>query len=322
MATASKSYTKTRTSFSELMWPANLTSVFDYLQIDIVRYKPIAQVTSQTATNTTTPSNPVTASSITSGVISIVDGLINGGVSNIQLTNTEEALKTILLPVPENLNYTDSPKWAEEEIGVMNKMLPGIVSGAMSGNAGGVTDGIVNMAKGGKIGVILKALEEAGFNSNAVTQGMAGKIANPYTEQIFQGINMRSFDLSWKLVPRSESEQLKIHELIKEIRKHSLPNYSGSLGGVTEGSDNLSDRWLEVPHIFKLSWKKPGGSAITSLPKIKPCVLKNVQVSYTPDNVWATHMVDRSDPYPVAYNITMNFGETEIITGTDVDNGY
>lgn len=322
MATASKSYTKSKNTISQLMWPANLTSVYDYLQIDIVKFVPIAQVTASTPSNTTTPSSP---SSITSGVISIAGGLINGGLSNVQLTNTSKAEKTVLLPVPENLNYTDALKWNEVDIGVMGKMLPGLASGVLSGDAGGATDAIQNLAKGGKIGVILEAIKGMGLNANAITQGIGGKIANPYTEQIFEGINMRNFDLSWKLVPRSQPEQLRIHELIKQIRKYALPNYSGTLGGTgleSGGGDTLSDRWLEVPYIFNLSWKKPGGSQLSSLPKIKPCVLKNIQVSYTPDNVWATHMVNTSDPYPVAYNITMNFTETEIITGKDVDNGY
>jgi hypothetical protein len=308
------------------MWPANLTSVFDYLQIDIVEFIPIAQATSTTASNTTTPSAPVSASSITSGIVSIAGGLINGGLSNVQLSNPQADVKqTVLLPVPENLNYTDALKWNEVDIGVMGKMLPGLAAGVLGGDAGGATNAIQNLAKGGKIGVILEAIKSMGLNANAITQGIGGKIANPYTEQIFEGINMRNFDLSWKLVPRSQPEQIKIYEMIKEIRKYALPNYSGTLGGTgleSNAGDTLSDRWLEVPYIFRLSWKKPGGGELVSLPKIKPCVLKNIQVSYTPDNVWATHMVNSSDPYPVAYNITMNFTETEIITRNDVESGY
>ena len=79
---------------------------------------------------------------------------------------------------------------------------------------------------------------------------------------------------------------------------------------------------MTVPNIYKLRWLSEGAE-IKSLPKIKPCVLKNIQVSYTPDNVWATHLKDgRSNPYPVAYNLNLSFGEVEIITGSDVSKGY
>ena len=54
--------------------------------------------------------------------------------------------------------------------------------------------------------------------------------------------------------------------------------------------------------VFDLSWKSKGDD-IQSMPKIKTCVYKNVQVSYTPDNVWATHLIDKK-PYPVAYIIS------------------
>lgn len=325
MATASKSYTKTRTAIDKFMWPANLTDAFDYLQLDIVKYIPIAEALSNTPSNTTTPSSPVSASDITAGIISLDNGRINGGLSNVQLSNPKAKVEqTILLPVPENLNYNDGLNWSEESNAAVNRMAALAGAGMFKGNAGDVTSAIQNAAAAGKVGVILKGLDDAGLNSTAITQGMAGKVSNPYTEQIFKGLSMRSFELYWKLVPRSQSEQLKIHEMIKEIRKFALPNYSGSLGDVEgmESLDNLSDRWLEVPHIFRLSWRKPGGSELKSLPKIKPCVLKSVNVSYTPDNVWATHMVNKSEPYPVAYNISLSFSETEIITGKDVTNGY
>ena len=165
------------------------------------------------------------------------------------------------------------------------------------------------LAQAGSIDMLLKAISATGADPNAVTQNVNGKIANPYVEQVFNGIGMRQFDFSWKLVPRSEGEQENIHNLIKKLREHALPEISGK-------------RWLEVPEIFNLRWMN-SGRQIESLPKIKPCVLKSVQVQYTPDNVWATHYKGgRADPYPVAYNLSLSFGETAIITSKDVVKGY
>ena len=108
---------------------------------------------------------------------------------------------------------------------------------------------------------------------------------------------------------------------------------SGNFGNVSDGViptsesgnplDNQggSDRWLKLPKVFNLSWRSQG-TEIESLPKIKTCVCKNVQVSYTPDNVWASHLVSKDNPYPVGYNLSLTFGETEIITGLDVEKGY
>ena len=76
------------------------------------------------------------------------------------------------------------------------------------------------------------------------------------------------------------------------------------------------NRWLTLPNIFNLRWKYEGGE-IDSLPKLKQCVCKNIAVQYTPDGVWATRLMNGT-PQPIAYNLTMSFGEMEIVTNSDV----
>lgn len=304
MPTASRSYSKSREVYNDLMWPANLTDAFDYLQLDIKEFVKSSDVIAQSDTGSAGPTN--------------YDSNTGPGFffTNIQSRGSGNTLKTILLPVPDNLQYTDNPSWNDQDVGVLGKTLPSMAKGLLSGDAAGATTAIQQAAGAGKIGAILEAL---GPLKNVTTQGLKGKIANPYKEQVFEGIGMRQFDFSWKLVPRSKSEQVKIQEIIKTIRENALPNFSAGEAG--QRVDLASDRWLTVPKTFTLSFKYKGKN-IDSLPRIKPCVCKNVQVSYTPDNVWATHMLTDSDPAPVAYNLTLSFGETEIITGTDVNSGY
>ena len=77
---------------------------------------------------------------------------------------------------------------------------------------------------------------------------------------------------------------------------------------------------MTLPNIFNLKWKYEGGE-IDSLPKLKQCVCKNISVQYTPDGVWATRMMDGT-PQPIAYNLTMSFGEMSIVTNEDVTKGF
>jgi hypothetical protein len=297
------------------MWPANLTDAFDYLHIEITKYKPIAVALASAPENTTTPSSNTGST------------FLSTGYSNIQSRFAGESLGQILLPVPENLNYADSPTWNVEEIGAVGKGVPAIAGEMMRGDSGGAAAAISQLANAGKVGVVMdmvKKLTAATGNTvstQAITQGLGGKILNPYQEQVFQGIGMRSFDLNWKLVPRSQSEQIKIKDLIKKLRINALPNYASGISAEGDAG-GVGDRWLEVPNIYNLSWKTIGGSELKSLPKIKPCICKGVQVSYTPNNVWATHMVNGNEPYPVAYDLTLQFQETEIIIGKDVEGGY
>ena len=311
MPTASKTYSASSKTPKSLMWPANLVDVYDYMQIDIVEFKPnnTGQVTdAQLDLNFTTPSTGAPLDSFGTLVDNFIPSLI-GGVS---VGTTVGTLGTIFLPVPEDVSYADAPQWNDQPIGVMGKFGAAAASAAMGGGEdamGNLTTKLQDLASTGSIDMLLKAISAAGADPNAVTQNVNGKIANPYVEQVFNGIGMRQFDFSWKLVPRSEGEQENIHNLIKKLREHALPEISGK-------------RCLEVPEIFNLRWMN-SGRQIESLPKIKPCVLKSVQVQYTPDNVWATHYKGgRADPYPVAYNLSLSFGETAIITSKDVVKGY
>jgi hypothetical protein len=327
MGAASKSYSseyKEGQFGKNLHWP-DKQDMFDMLQMDILEYLPIAKsVPNNAATEFTTVTNIQSINT----VYDVVDGA--------KKPRPRKKLNTILLPVPNDINYSDQLNWSTDQVNIIGKMLPALAGAAATGQ-GNIGELIGKLARGGTPEFLLNALSNLPgpyqVSAETLTQGIGGKVLNPYVEQIFKGIGMREFNFSWKLVPRNSNEQSKIHNIIKALRYYSLPNYS-TAGVIDMSSDpafqgfedtvNLKDRWLTVPNIFKLTWKQAGTESleIQSLPRIKPCVLKNIQVNYTPDNVWATHITTNgpglSGPAPVAYNITITFSETEIITGHEV----
>lgn len=322
MALASKTYSKTSAGSVNLVWPANLVDSFDYLQIDISDFVPRARRSSSSVSTpqSSTPT-PISGSSDFGFALQI------GNLLETSTTTTLKRENTILLPVPEDISYTDSPQWADQAVGVLGRFGPQVASDAMGGGSAAIAESLSKLAKAGTVSVVLEAIRKTGADPNAITQNINGKIANPYMEQIFNGIGMREFSFSWKLVPRNNKEQKSIHSIIKTLRKAVLPNKSGTFGDVNGGTietDDIArdtnDRWLTVPKVFNLAWKYQGES-IESMPKIKTCICKNIQVSYTPDNVWATHLLD-NNPYPVAYNLSLTFGEMEIITSNDVNDGF
>jgi hypothetical protein len=335
MGAASKSYNSQYQEGQfgkDLYWP-DKKYMFDMLQMDVLEYVPISKAVSA---NTATEFTALTNIQSVDTVYNIVDGARKSG--------DRKTLNRILLPVPNDINYSDQLDWSTNNAGILGKMLPALAGAAASGQ-GDVGALISKTARGGIPEFLLSTIKALPgpmqqISSESLTQGIGGKILNPYVEQIFKGIGMREFNFSWKLVPRNSSEQSKIHNIIKALRYYSLPNYS-TAGVIDTSTDpafqnfedavNLKDRWLTVPNVFKLTWiQADTGVEIQSLPKIKPCVLKNIQVNYTPDNVWATHINTSgkglSGPSPIAYNITISFAETEIITGHEVisgtDGGY
>ena len=319
VTTVNKGYTSTAVKSDGLYWP-DKNEMFDMLQIDITQYVPIAS----TNLGSTSPF-------VTNVQSADVFDLVNNKRSATPARS--KTLAKVLLPVPNDINYNDQLSWSSENIGMLGKMLPSL-AGSVINDPGNVANKISTMAGAGTAEFILNAIKNipGAPPAEALTSGIGGKVLNPYVEQIFKGIAMREFNFSWKLVPRNASEQSRIHNIIKTLRYYSLPNYSGSGPVQNQGAQDpaiyqvitkLEDRWLTVPNIFNLKWKQAGTeTSIQSLPKIKPCVLKNIQVNYTPENVWATHIntsgTGLSGPAPVAYEITMAFAETEIITANDV----
>ncbi len=323
MASGSKSYAPPTEGqggqqFKNLYWP-NTIAKYDLLKIDIVDFVPITQsgLGGMAVTESNKQSTPQTSSAY------------KGTLSNVQLSagankKAKKPLATVLLPIPEGLNYSDSMDWGEQDIGAIGKLLPNVAKGFVDSDANQMGENLTTLAQNGLAGMVLKNLSEKsiGISGEGLTQGIAGKILNPYKEQIFRGIGMRNFSFTWKLVPRNESEQIKIDNIIKALRYYALPNYSGT--SAFEGEEGntfneLSDRWLSVPRIFRLNWVyNEANNEIKTLPKIKPCVLTNISVNYTPDGVWATHYSNKLGPAPIAYNLELQFKETEIITGAEV----
>jgi len=310
-----------------LQWPRG--GGYDYMQMDIVKFVKTTELQfKSTSATQTSGEEGETATEDQSGLTDKFDVSNLGestNLSNIQSQKSNvEKLATVILPIPNNVQYQDSPNYKEGSA-LAGKLIPAIGKGFVEGDTEGITKNLQALAAGGKIGVAMKLLDSivGQGGSQQVTQNGFGKIMNPYTEQVFNGVNMRQFSFDWKLVPRNSAETAAIQRIIKTIRSNALPDYNSRLGlkeGTAGDEGNLSDRWLTVPNIFRIGWKDGGkNTEIRSLPRLKPCVLTNVSINYTPDAIWATY--EGADP--VAYTMTLGFTETEIITSTEVkENRY
>ena len=330
---ATKFFNQSKKQGGQLYWPSNIADQYDYLEMEILRYSQrntrLRDLQAREAPPTATPAASSTSS---------VSGQSIPTESRESSTTKLVTKGKILLPVPDNVSYTDGPQWSDQSVGAIGRFGAQAIADMMGGNMEDAAKSIQMAAEVGKVDIIKNALNRIGVDPNALSQNIAGRIANPYLQQVFQGVGMRQFDFNWKLVPRNEGEQKSIHNIIKTLRKNVLPGFSNdfspdqqtnALGdllsadlaasGTLKGKQNV-DRWLTLPNIFNLKWKSPEGE-IDSLPRLKQCVCKNISVQYTPDGVWATRMMDGT-PQPIAYNLTMSFGEMSIVTNSDVADGF
>ena len=308
----------TYASYGQLRWP--LTEQHDFLQIDVVEFQKTGdQQFAVTQSNTTVTQTEGESAIQFDPISNISDGTF---LSNTQSKTKANVKERVLLPIPANVNYQDNPKYNEGS-GIAGKILPSLAKQiANDASAGNIASTLQAAASAGSQGIVMSILDKLpglGGGAAQFTQNGFGKILNPYVEQVFGGIGMRTFNFNWKLVPRNDAETRAIKNILQVLRGRSLPDYAAKLGLSSNSgsldSGNISDRWLTVPHVFRLHWKNgDNGQRIDSLPKIKPCVMTDIQINYTPDNIWATY----EGANPVAYDMTLGFTETEIITSQEV----
>jgi hypothetical protein len=253
---------------------------------------------------------------------------------------------SVSLYVPPSLSENYSTRYNEVALGAFGL---GVVEGAdqYMRNTSDLKSTFQTAAEGMKPEVAMGAVATAmsGVNSALGLQGgqvSAGdfaaltkkKIFNPYMETVFQGVDYRSHNFSFKLVAKNYADTVTIQKVISTLRYAMLPGISGAEQGEQKsdfGGSSRDDRWLTIPDFFKLklirykfaNGAKNGtlitgdGVELTSLVQFKTkLVLKSMTINFTPDGqyVMARALQTGVLDAPLAVQLDLNFAETQFLT--------
>ena len=286
--------------FSPLRYPnARIDTDSDYLEIRVVEHKPPGFDTSGESQ------------------------LIGNSTDELQ-ENIENPLGFIFLPIPENIQDSNSVSWGDDSInglaaigmkGAMEaiknpKLLEGLERGAKT-VVGGLQD--VMSDSGAKDAAAsffaAKAVNVLGGNTSldGVLARSSGQIINPNMELLFKGITIRSFSFSFDLAPRDERESDTIKRMLR-IFKQNMQAKKSSDGG------NASGLFLRSPNVFQLNYKT-GRRNHNFLHKFKPMALLNMAVNYTGAGTYATY----DDTTPVHMKLDLSFQELNPVYAEDYD---
>ena len=75
-----------------------------------------------------------------------------------------------------------------------------------------------------------------------------GKVTNNRTEMKFEGIDRRSFQFTFRFLPKSAAEALEIEEIVTMFRYHSMPEFD-------KGSQGVEGRTMVIPSTFNIEYK-------------------------------------------------------------------
>lgn len=228
-------------------------------------------------------------------------------------------LGSIYIYMPEDINSQVEASFSGKSMGIVGRDIMKSAGQAVRGDIlGGASTlaGILDPKKLEGAGTAIAAsLAAAGLNripgvtSGSVTpsdllQGVGSEIFNPNVELFYEGPNLRTFDMNFKLTARNADEAKEIQTIIKTFRQAAAPSAKGS---------DTQNRFIKVPSYCEVRFMK-GGKDSEYIPKYKMCNLTRVDVSFTADGAYTTF----TDGAPVSIQLALSFQETKIIFSEDI----
>ena len=225
---------------------------------------------------------------------------------------TEESLDKVTLYMPRGIKTDDSINYAEHDFGLIKGALEGNLAALLPGMAAKAADFVDGLAE----------ITGTEVNSGEAIQAITGAVRNPRKEQLFEGVDTRTFSFAFNLFPKSKKESHDLMEMIKLFRFHAYPeivpnqafynfpsefqitfidlsyqNNNPFISGMVDGVVAKENQWLT---------------------KIGRCVLTNVGVDYFPMDSMSTF----GDGAPTAITLTLEFSEMQAISRNHVKQGY
>jgi hypothetical protein len=225
------------------------------------------------------------------------------GPEDGKLTRPQKRLKTaIALYMPNQLNIRYGMQYEEESFAGAQMAVKGL-NAAMQA---------VNLAEGAQkaSSTVREILAAGAISSGAVpfagaTAFGAGVAPNPKKEQVFKGVDFRSFQFNYQFFPRSEEEAKNVLEIVHALKYHMHPEFKSG------------DGFLYIyPSEFDIVYYN-GDKANDNVHRHTSCVLKDMSVNYTPQGQFNTF----ANGMPAQINVDMTFLELALLTKEDIDKG-
>ena len=231
----------------------------------------------------------------------------------------------IYLPIPQNLQDSNSLTWGEDRIGPLGAALYNFAEGAIT-DPGEMLKKFQELISNPEI--IRNQLNISNEEQKALTSYMAAQAASQFSnvspnsvitrstgqvfqsnlELLFQGVNLRQFAFPFTFAPRNKEEADEIKGIIRVLKKHS------SAKKTTTTSTDQGKIFMKSPDVFKLQFMQ-GNQVHPFLNQFKTCALTNLNFNYTGTGNYATYK--RGEP--VMINMTLAFKEIVPIYYEDYD---
>lgn len=230
----------------------------------------------------------------------------------------------IILPIPQNVSDSNSVTWGEDTLNPIEAAGIGLAGDTMKSDTPVktlATSAVDFISQGTKIsndpklrealiqGIAGQSISNLGGNVSVsgLIARTTGMVLNSNLELLFQGVNLRGFQFTFDLAPRSKKEALEVKGIIRTLKSTMAARNGGAGTG-----NSRSGFFIEAPSVYQLTYKM-GPRKHPFLNTFKPCALTDMSVNYTGSGTYATY----EDGSPVHLQMTLSFKELDPIYHED-----
>lgn len=228
-----------------------------------------------------------------------------GAVSPDSTRSKRRTVTTIALHVPNQLSVRYSTVWSDEETAGISMAEAGIdeILNAFNTQSKNAGVGILATAKEDVQAIVLS--KGAGKVTGGALSAKLGIAANPKKEQVFRGLDFRTFTFDYQFFPRTAKEAEQVLEIIHQFKYHMHPEHKSEHHFV----------WI-YPSEFDILYYT-NGKENENLHKHTSCVLENMTVNYTPNGSFTTF----DNGMPTQINMSLQFKELLLLSKAQIKDG-
>lgn len=224
-------------------------------------------------------------------------GVATGVTSDPSKTRSVKRLKTaIAMHVPNQLQIRYGVQYSEEDTFTLQ-----------AAAAGGeeIMKAVGDNPKSDVKGVGAAIISNIALSKSGGISAATGLAANPKKEQVFKGVDFRTFSFEYNFFPRDATEAANVLKIIQEFKYHMHPEFKDTNNFV-----------YIYPSEFDILYYQ-GTQENVSIHKHTSCVLTELSLNYTPNGTFTTF----ANGMPTQINMTMTFRELALLTKETVKAG-
>jgi len=231
-------------------------------------------------------------------------GTVGVGVAATLAPDTKRAkkrLKTaIALHIPNQLSIRYGMQWSEDDTAALAMAAAGGSEIMKALDEGGNTKDVTDVGAAIIANIALSKGPQAAANSKAL-----GLAANPKKEQIFKGVDFRTFAFDYQFYPRSPEEAQNVLNIIEQFKYHMHPEFKDT------------NNFIYVyPSEFDVFYYQ-GGNENLNLHRHTSCVLTEMNINYTPNGSFTAF----ANGMPTQINVTLAFRELALLSKEKIKDG-